>query len=147
MAILPVYPGSEIKDMNRISKNRVLNLNRIVAVMIAITIGFTVMPGFVPKVYSHDGAAFLGGMVAGHIIGGAVRRDKIRTAAAVQEANQPKTQTVYVQQPATTSSAQTAPAAKPTAQQRLDQLDKLAAGGYITPEEYKAKKKAILDSM
>ncbi len=133
--------------MNRISKNRVLNLNRIVAVMIAITIGFTVMPGFVPKVYSHDGAAFLGGMVAGHIIGGAVRRDKIRTAAAVQEANQPKTQTVYVQQPATTSSAQTAPAAKPTAQQRLDQLDKLAAGGYITPEEYKAKKKAILDSM
>ena len=55
--------------------------------------------------------------------------------------------TVYVQQPATTSSAQTAPAAKPTAQQRLDQLDKLAAGGYITPEEYKAKKKAILDGM
>ena len=133
--------------MNKISKNRVVNLNRIVAVMIAITIGFTVMPGFVPKVYSHDGAAFLGGMVAGHIIGGAVRRDKIRTAAAVQEANQPKTQTVYVQQPATTSSAQTAPAAKPTAQQRLDQLNKQAAGGYITPQEYKAKKKAILDSM
>jgi len=133
--------------MNTKSKNKVVILNKIMAVMIAITIGFTVMPGFVPKVYSHDGAAFLGGMVAGHIIGGAVRRDKIRTAAAVQEANQPKTQAVYVQQPAATSSAQTAPAAKPTAQQRLDQLDKLAAGGYITPEEYKAKKKAILDSM
>ena len=28
-----------------------------------------------------------------------------------------------------------------------EELDKLAAGGYITPEEYKAKKKAILDSM
>ena len=28
-----------------------------------------------------------------------------------------------------------------------DELNKLAAGGYITPEEYKAKKKAILDSM
>ena len=133
--------------MNTKSKNKVVYLKRIVAVMIAITIGFTVMPGFVPEVHSHDGAAFLGGMVAGHIIGGAVRRDRIRTAAAVQAANQPKTQTVYVQQPATTSSAQTAPAAKPTAQQRLDQLDKLAAGGYITPEEYKAKKKAILDSM
>ena len=39
-----------------------------------------------------------------------------------------------------------APAAQ-TPQQKLDQLDKLAAGGYITPEEYKAKKKAILDSM
>ena len=131
--------------MNRISKNRVVNLNRIVAVMIAITIGFTVMPGFVPKVYSHDGAAFLGGMVAGHIVGGAVRRSKIRTAAAVQAANQPKTQTVYVQQPAT--AAQPAPAAKPSAEDRIKQLDKLAAGGYITPEEYKAKKKAILDSL
>jgi len=133
--------------MNTKSKNKVVNLNKIVAVMIAITIGFTVMPGFVPKVHSHDGAAFLGGMLAGHIIGGAVRRSRIRTAAAVKEANQPRTQTVHVQQPTTTSSAQTAPAAKPTAQQRLDQLDKLAAGGYITPQEYKAKKKAILDSM
>ena len=133
--------------MNTMSKNKVVNLNKTVAVLVVITIGFTMMPGFVPKVHSHDGAAFLGGMVAGHIIGGAVRRSRIRTAAAVQEANQPKTQTVYVQQPAPTSSAQTAPAAKPTAQQRLDQLDKLAAGGYITPEEYKAKKKAILDSL
>jgi hypothetical protein len=32
-------------------------------------------------------------------------------------------------------------------QQRLDQLDKLAAGGYIAPEKYKAKKKAILDGI
>jgi hypothetical protein len=133
--------------MNTISKNKIVMLNKIMAVMIAITIGFTVMPGFKTEARADKGAAFLGGMVAGHIIGGAVRRSRIRTAAAVQEANQPKSQTVYVQQPATTSSAQTAPAAKPTAKQRLDQLDKLAAGGYITPEEYKAKKKAILDSM
>jgi hypothetical protein len=34
-----------------------------------------------------------------------------------------------------------------SAQQRLDQLDKLAAGGYIAPEECKAKKKAILDGI
>jgi hypothetical protein len=129
--------------MNTKSKNRVVYLKRFVAVMIAITIGFTVMPGFVPEVHSHDGAAFLGGMVAGHIIGGAVRRDRIRTAATVEMANQPRT----VQQAAPAPAPAPAPAAKPTAQQRLDQLDKLAAGGYITPEEYKAKKKAILDSM
>ena len=133
--------------MNTISKNKVVHLNRIVAVMIAITIGFTMMPGFVPKAHSHDGAAFLGGMLAGHIIGGAVRRRRIRTAAAVQEANQPKTQTVYVQQPVTTTSAHSATAAKPSTEDRLKELDKLAAGGYITPEEYKAKKKAILDSI
>ena len=31
-----------------------------------------------------------------------------------------------------------------TTQQKLDELDKLATGGYITPEEYKAKRKAIM---
>ena len=130
--------------MNTMSKNKVFHLNRIVAVMIAITIGFTVVPGFVPKVYSHDGAAFLGGMLAGHVVGGMVRRSRIRTAAEVHQAyGQPRA----VQQAAPAPAPAPAPAAKPTAQQRLDQLNKLAAGGYITPQEYKAKKKAILDSM
>ncbi len=130
--------------MNTISKNKVVNLNRIVAVMIAITMGFTVMPGFVPEAHSHSGAAFLGGMVAGHVVGGMVRRSRIRTAAEVHQAyGQPHT----VQQAAPAPAPAPAPAAKPTAKQRLDQLDKLAAGGYITPEEYKAKKKAILNSM
>ena len=127
--------------MNAISKNKVVKLNKIVAGMIAITIGFTVMPGFVPKVHSHDGAAFLGGMVAGHVVGGMVRRSRIRTAAAVEMANQPRT----VQQAAPAPAP--AQAAKPTAQQRIQELDKLAAGGYITPQEYKAKKKVILDSL
>jgi hypothetical protein len=34
-----------------------------------------------------------------------------------------------------------------SAEARIKQLDKLAAGGYITPAEYKAKKQAILNSM
>ncbi|MBW2707340.1 MAG: SHOCT domain-containing protein [Deltaproteobacteria bacterium] len=106
-----------------------------------------IMPGLPTQARAGEGAAFLGGMVAGHIVGGAVRRSKIRTAAAVQAANQPKTQTVYVQQPATTTAAYTATASKPSTEDRLKELDKLAAGGYITPEEYKAKKKAILDSI
>jgi hypothetical protein len=125
-------------------KNKVVHLNKILAVLIAITIGFTVMPGFVPKVHSHDGAAFLGGMIAGHVVGGMVRRSRIRTAAEVHQAyGQPRS----VQQAAPAPAPAPAPAAKPTAKQRLDQLNKLAAGGYITPQEYKAKKKAILDSM
>jgi hypothetical protein len=107
----------------------------------------TIMPGLPTEAQAGEGAAFLGGMVAGHIVGGAVRRSRIRTAAAVQSANQPKTQSVYVQQPAATTSAHPAAAAKPSAEDRLKELDKLAAGGYITPEEYKAKKKAILDSI
>jgi len=82
--------------------------------------------------------------VAGHVIGGAVRRSRIRTVAAVEAASQPRTQTVYVQEPASTTSAKST---HMTTEQKLKQLDKLAAGGYITPAEYKAKKKAILDGM
>jgi len=44
---------------------------------------------------------------------------------------------------------QAAPAASSTqsTEQKLDELNKLAAGGYITPEEYKAKKQAVIDAM
>ena len=39
-----------------------------------------------------------------------------------------------------------APAQK-SAEQRLAELHKLAAGGYITPEEYKSKKQKIIDGL
>ena len=122
---------------------------KLVLLPVITTLIITTIPPGIPTVArAGEGAAFLGGMVAGHVVSGAVRRSRIRTAAAVKAANEPKTQTVYVQQqPATTTSAQPAPAAKPSAEDRIKQLDKLAAGGYITPEEYKAKKKAILDSI
>ena len=129
--------------MNTINKKFTVNVNKVVVVIVAITICFTIMPGFKTEARADKGTAFLGGMVAGHIIGGAVRRSRIRTAAAVEMANQPRT----VQQAAPAPAPAPAPAAKPTAQQRLQELDKLAAGGYITPDEYKAKKKAILDSI
>ncbi|MBW1786669.1 MAG: hypothetical protein JRK53_08660 [Deltaproteobacteria bacterium] len=99
-----------------------------------------VAPGLRTEARAGGGAAFLGGMVAGHIVGGFVRRDRVKTAAAVETASQPKTQTVYVEQ-------QPARSAKPSVEQRLGELDKLARDGYITPEEYKARKKAILDSL
>ena len=128
--------------MNTIRINKVVKLNRVVAVMIAIAICFTIVPGFKSEARAGKGAAFLGGVVAGHVVGGAVRRSKRRTEAEEYQAySQPRN----VQQAAPAPAP--APAAKPTVQQRLDQLDKLAAGGYITPQEYKAKKKAILDSM
>ena len=129
--------------METIRKQFKLGIGPVLAAFIITTF----MPGLPTAARAKEGVAFLGGMVAGHVVGGAVRRSRIRTAAAVQAANQPKTQTVYVQQPATATAAQPAPAAKPSAEDRIKQLDKLAAGGYITTEEYKAKKKAILDSI
>ena len=124
--------------MNTTSKH----LKRTVVVLVVTALCLTIVPGFTTEARANKGAAFLGGMLAGHVVSGAVSRDKQRTQAAEYQAySQPRT----VQQAAPAPAP--APAAKPTAKQRLDQLDKLAAGGYITPEEYKAKKKAILDSM
>ena len=123
------------------------NFKSVLVLILAAFIMVAVVPGF--KAEARAGAgAFLGGMVAGHLISGAVQRDKMRTAAAVESASQPKTQTVYVQQaPAATTSSQPAQAAKPSVEQRIKELDKLAKDGYITPEEYKARKKAIIDSI
>jgi hypothetical protein len=128
--------------METIRKNFTVGLFPILMAFIITT----VMPGFNNEARADNkGAAFLGGMVAGHLVTGAVHRSRVRTATAVQTANQPRSQTTYVQQ--APAQSQPASAHKMPAKQRLDQLDKLAAGGYITPEEYKAKKKAILDSL
>lgn len=127
--------------MYTIRTGKAIHYKRAVVVLVAMTFCLTMIPGYKSVARADKGAAFLGGMVAGHVIGGAVRRDKARTAAAVENANQPRT--VVVQQTAPAP----APAAALSPKQKIDQLDKLAAGGYITPAEYKAKKKAIVDGL
>jgi hypothetical protein len=82
--------------------------------------------------------AFLGGMVTAKVLSNMSRRTQAEEAQAYY-ASQPASQPQPVQQ-------YQAPPAQ-TAEQKLQQLDKLAAGGYITPEEYKAKKQQILDNM
>ena len=82
-----------------------------------------------------DGAgAFLGGIAVARI--GSNVRDR---------RDYEEDQAYYQQQQA--QAAQSQAASQKTPQQRIAELDKLAAGGYITPEEYKAKKQSILDSM
>lgn len=80
-----------------------------------------------------DGAgAFIGGVFATKILDNMTRRtqaEEVQAAAAARP--------TYV--PA-------APAQK-SPEQRIKELDQLAAGGYITPEEYKAKKQQILNSL
>jgi hypothetical protein len=130
--------------MNIISKNRVVNMNKVVVVLVATTICFTTLPGFNTEARADKGAAFIGGLVAGHLVSGAVSRSKRRTQA---EESQAYSQQQSTQRAAPAPAPAPAPAAKPTAESRIKQLDKLAAGGYITPEEYKTKKKAILAEM
>ena len=87
-----------------------------------------------------SGGAFIGGMIAGHVVGGFVRRDKARTAAAVNQSySQPTTVVVKETAPA--------PSASKSVEQRLSELDDLAKKGIITKDEYTAQRKAILDSI
>ena len=80
-----------------------------------------------------NAGAFIGGALAGQVIGQTRRNKK-----AIEE------QEAQVAQPV--QQAAPAPSSQMTAE-KLDELDKLAAGGYITPDEYKAKRQAILDAM
>ena len=91
---------------------------------------------------SSEAGAFIGGVAASRIMGNMRRRTEAEEVQAYNSsrAAQPVQQAAPVQQVAPAPAAQ-------TTKQKLDQLDKLAAGGYITPDEYKAKKKAIIDSM
>jgi hypothetical protein len=94
-------------------------------------------------VYSDDWGAFIGGVAAARI-GANMRR---RTAAQEEMAYNSSraaqaAQPVQQVAPAPATQTQTQ-----TTEQKLNELDKLAAGGYITPAEYKARRKAILDSL
>jgi hypothetical protein len=91
-------------------------------------------------VQASETGAFIGGMLTSRVMTNMHQRteaEQQQAAAAQQQAYQ---QQQPVQQAAPAAAAQ-------TPEQRIQQLDKLAAGGYITPEEYKAKKQAIIDSM
>ncbi len=88
-----------------------------------------------------DGGAFVGGMIGGHVLTRAMDNDRRRTEAAEHQAyrQQQQPQVVYQQAPAGSGGGST--------QQKLDELDSLAAKGYITESEYKTRRQAILDSM
>ena len=92
--------------------------------------------------HAGEAGAFIGGVLATKVLSNMERR----TQAEEYQAYSAPRRAQPVQQAAPAAAPAPAPAAQ-TAQQKLDQLDKLAAGGYITPEEYKAKRKAIIDGM
>ena len=88
--------------------------------------------------------AFVGGMIGGHVLTKIVDNQERQTQAMERQErrsyNQPQGQ---ASAPAPTQ----APPPQQTVEQRLQKLDDLAQKGYISPEEYKTRRKAILDSM
>jgi hypothetical protein len=94
--------------------------------------------GITTPVQASDAGAFIGGVFATKLLGNMERRTAAEEAQAAA-AQQPR---YYRSSPA----AAPAPTQK-SAEQRIAELDKLAAGGYITPEEYKSKKQKIIDGL
>lgn len=91
---------------------------------------FTSLTAYTPQATAGHGAAWgLGGLMAGSMLTRAHYKDKERQ------------QVVYAQPAAPAASTTMTP------EEQINQLNKLAAGGYITPAEYKAKKQAIIDSL
>ncbi len=91
----------------------------------------------IPSAQADGAGAFLGGIAVARI--GQNVRDRN---------DREEDQAYYSQQQAQAAQSQAAQSSRePSAEDQLAQLQDLAAKGYITPEEYKAKKKAILDSM
>ena len=118
--------------MNRLHKNHIINSKSFLVMIFTIA---TVLG--VGRDAQAGGGAFVGGMLAGHLVTGAVNRSERRTEAEEYSAySQPAQQT---QQPQQTSTK--------TTEQKLGELDTLAAKGYITKSEYQSRKKAILDQM
>jgi len=111
----------------------------------AILLATTMTIGLPEPAHADDAGAFVGGVMAARI----GQNMRARTQAEQQQAQAAQDQAYYQQQQAQQQPVQeAAPAAEePTVEERLAQLDKLAAGGYITADEYKKKKQAIIDEM
>jgi ATPase subunit of ABC transporter with duplicated ATPase domains len=108
--------------------------------MTACLFTIAVITASVP-VQAGNWGAFVGGVAAARI----VQNTREQNQYAQDQAYYAQQTAQAAQQQATIAQAQAS--SQPSAESRLDQLNKLAAGGYISPAEYKAKKKEILDSM
>jgi hypothetical protein len=96
----------------------------------------------------NDGTAFLGGMMAGHALsrfGEIQRRRNEELALMARRGYGGGMGGGYGDQRPAPAPAYSPPAMTP--EQKLNQLDKLAAGGYITPAEYKERRQAILNTL
>jgi hypothetical protein len=108
--------------------NRIRTLTLCALSVVAIT--------FSVQVQADGAGAFLGGIAVAKI------GQNVRDRRDYEE-----DQAYYAQQQAQAAQSQAAASQPKTAEEKIAELDSLAAGGYITPEEYKSRKKAILDSM
>jgi hypothetical protein len=137
--------------IDSLSKNR-----RDAHVMVRLAAGaataiIVVGPGLA-RAHSDWALPFMGGLMAGHVATNFAMAQRERTEALQSMAyggggsgyGGPMS---YGYRPARPMYAAPAAPSAPSPEQQLNTLDRLAAGGYITPEEYKARRQAILNNM
>jgi hypothetical protein len=108
---------------------RVFGSKGLATVLLAIAVSLS---GYASMATAHsDGAMWgIGGLLAGSML--------TKAYSSHKQESQPTHH--YAAPPAATPAAM-------TPEQKIQQLNALAAGGYITPQEYKTEKQAILNSI
>lgn len=105
----------------------------------ALTIALAVTSiTIIPTARADKTGAFIGGVMAAKV-GSNMRR---RTEAEEQQAYHAQQQSQQSQQ-----APQAAAPATKSVEARLEELDSLAANGYITKDEYKIRRQSILDGV
>ena len=94
-------------------------------------VGITMMSLFSHAAMAGNAGAFVGGMVTSRVLQNMHERTEAEEYAAY---SRPQATTAYQSAPAQTST-----------ESQLKELDNLADKGYITPAEYKSRRKAIID--
>ena len=108
-----------------------VNIKKSVTTTVSVA-GITMMSLFSNAAMAGNAGAFVGGMVTSRVLQNMHQRTEAEEYAAY---SRPQATTVY----------QAAPAAQSSTESRLKELDNLADKGYITPAEYKSRRKAIID--
>jgi hypothetical protein len=116
-----------------------MRISSILALTVAMSSYATLPPTWAHGIDSKSAAWGLGGLMAGSMYSNAQHR-------RAQE-RQPVSNRQVLVTPATVVPVTTAAPSTMTAEQKIDQLNKLAAGGYISPAEYKAAKQAVVNSI
>jgi hypothetical protein len=118
----------------------------LVGLLPGLCLGIVASPA---RAHSDWAAPFMGGLLAGHVATNFAMAQRERTEALQSMAYGGGGGFGGAMPYGYGRPMYAAPAASsaPSPEQQLNTLDRLAAGGYITPEEYRARRQAILNSM
>ncbi|NOQ13161.1 MAG: hypothetical protein GQ583_01595 [Methyloprofundus sp.] len=108
------------------------NIKKSVIGMASVT-GITMMSLFSTAAMASNAGAFIGGLVTSRVLQNMHQRTQAEEYAAYSK-------------PQTTTAVKSAPGHSP-AESKLKELDDLANKGYITPAEYKSRRRAIIDGI